>query len=190
MLSTVSPLFFRPSKWVLCASKRRTHQSSLTFQTTGRTDTTGPWGKVAVKLVSFSTRRSLCRTSPALWTHNTFAFPHNCICSYHASHAGVDESNRVSFWQDLVASTAHVVSVLPHSTFILSGDANVWHSHFSLDRMRSRDNAIFPYIQHLLDMALSHPQSTFACHTHGWCSVGYGVCFQQFGVFTVHCPSG
>ena len=83
-----------------------------------------------------------------------FVFHTICVCSYYAPHAGVDESNRVSFWQDLVASTAHVVSVLPHSTLILSGDANVWHHHFSLDRMRSRDNAIFPYIQQLLDMGL------------------------------------
>ena len=110
MLSIVSPLFFCPSKWVLCASKRRT----------------GPWGKVAVKLVSFSTR--LVDSQHVRWRLVLHTI---CVCSYYAPHAGVDESDRVSFWQDLVASTAHVVSVLPHSTLILSGDANVWHPHFS-----------------------------------------------------------
>ena len=96
MLSMVSPLFFCPSKWVLCASKRRMHQSSLTFTTTSRTDTTGPWGKVAVTLVSFSTRRSLCSNIPGVVDSQhirwRLVFHTPCVCSYYAPHAGVDES--------------------------------------------------------------------------------------------------
>ena len=112
-----------------------------------------------------TTRRFLCRTSPALWTHNMCAGD-SCSTQF----ASVDESDRVSFWQDLVASTAHVVSVLPHSTLILSGDANVRHPHFSLDRMRSRDNAIFPYIQQLLDMGLTirNPRSSNSESNQRW----------------------
>ena len=40
--------------------------------------------------------------------------------------------------------SAHVVSILRRSTLIMSGDANVRLSHFSLGRVRPRDTAIFP----------------------------------------------
>ena len=164
MLSMVSPLFFCPSKWVLCASKRRMHQSSLTFQTTSRTDTTGPWSKVAVKLVSFFTRRSLYRTSPALWTHNIFVGD-SCSTQFASAHITL----HTQAWTKAIASVSGRISSRPQRTVCQFGlIANVWHPHFSLDRMRSRDNAIFPYIQQLLDMGLSirNPRSR-ATHIAG-----------------------
>ena len=59
-------------------------------------------------------------------------------------------------------------SVFPNFALVTAGDANVWLPYFRLNRQRSRDNAIFPYIQQLLDLGLTiiNPQSR-ATHVAG-----------------------
>ena len=78
-------------------------------------------------------------------------------------------------------SATHVVSVFPNFALVIAGDANVWLPHFRLNRQRSRDNVIFPYIQQLLDLGLTiiNPQSR-ATHVAG-CCLRCGVCFHSFG---------
>ena len=65
-------------------------------------------------------------------------------------------------------SATHVVSVFSNFALVIAGDANVWLPYFRLNRLRSRENAIFPYIQQLLDLGLTiiNPQSR-ATHAAG-----------------------
>ena len=65
-------------------------------------------------------------------------------------------------------SATHVVSIFPNFALVIAGDANVWLPYFRVNRQRSRDNAIFPYIQQLLDLGLTiiNPQSR-ATHVAG-----------------------
>ena len=193
MLSMVSPLFFCPSKWVLCASKRRMHQSSLTFQTTSRADTTGPWSKVAVKLVSFP-RGGRCVEHPWRCGLTTYTLatrvPHNLrlLILRSTRRRGRKQSRQFLAGSRRVHSARCVSFASFHSH-------TEWRRQCVAPPLQSGSYAFsrhchLPLHSTIAGHGTHHPQSTFTCHTHCWCSVGSGVCFQQFGVFSVHCPSG
>ena len=74
---------------------------------------------------------------------------------FHATNVGIDESDRVRFWQDFVASMAHILLVLREFSRILGRHANVWLFDFILCRLRSRDNAMFLHTQQVVDIRLT-----------------------------------
>ena len=84
-----------------------------------------------------------------------------CVCSFTLRMLAL--SDRV-LGPHRVRNTRSVV--FPNSALVIAGDANVWLPHFRLNRLRS--NAVFPYIQQLLDLGLTiiNPQSR-ATHVAG-----------------------
>ena len=91
-----------------------------------------------------------------------------CVCSYYATHGGMNAHFRTRYWEELVASVRHTQRTLPGVPIVLSGDANVWWLafHFGLIapcfHMYTSFSKVVVYV---FGMSLERPH---AGHTHCW----------------------
>ena len=131
-----------------CVFKKPARRSSLAFLTTNPSGTMGLRIPMDARQAFQSTRTS---QQDSLRTRWRLVSGSVCVCSYYAPHAGSDDSSRIQFWEDLVASVRLVTRVFPVYPFLLNGDAHVWWPDFCLGRTRSCDRVIFPFISELID---------------------------------------